>query len=147
MLSIAEIENSVMQTGAGALLFVKNYISGLIWRNDSTTYLSDSHSKDEYCNLSSSGTTILLKFNSLHSVENYIKYVYHNTYLLTLYFQVEYIKVHCSPSAKNVTKCALKKAWLLARWKKDLNARKRISCGSREKNKQLKRDIIIKKNP
>ena len=147
MLSIAEIKNSVLQIGAGALLFVKNYISGLIWRNDSTTYLSDYHSKDVYCNLSSSGTTILLKFNSLHSVENYIKYVYHNTYLLTLYFQVEYIKVHCSPSAENVTKCALKKAWLLARWKKDLNARKRISCWSREKNKQLKRDIIIKKNP
>ena len=61
LLSIAEIVNSAQQTENGALLIVNNYILGLIWENYSI-YLFDSHTKDQYCNISSSGAAVLLKF-------------------------------------------------------------------------------------
>ena len=64
LLSITEIVNKAQQIGTGALLIVNNYILGLIWGTDSI-YLLHSHSKDEYGNLSSSGTAVLLKFDSL----------------------------------------------------------------------------------
>ena len=64
LLSITEIVNKAEQIGTGALLIVNNYILGLIWGTDSI-YLLHSHSKDEYGNLSSSGTAVLLKFDSL----------------------------------------------------------------------------------
>ena len=41
-------------------------------------YLFDSHSKDENDNLSSSATAVLLKFDTLYSLENYIRSVYYN---------------------------------------------------------------------
>ena len=70
--SIAEIVNSVQHTGISALLIVNNYILGLIWGNYSI-YLFDSRSKDKNGNLSSSDTAVLLKFDSLYSLENYIR--------------------------------------------------------------------------
>ena len=59
---------SWQQIGTGALLFVYNYVLGLIWGNDSTINLFDSHSKYENGKLSSSGTAVLLKFDTLHSL-------------------------------------------------------------------------------
>ena len=76
LLSIAEIVKSARQTGTRALLIV---ILGLIWGTDSI-YLFDSHSTDEYGNLLSSGTVVLLKFDFLNSLENYIRSVYYNTF-------------------------------------------------------------------
>ena len=66
--SIAEIENTLLQIVARALFIVNNYILDLIWGNDSTIHLFDSHSKYENGSLSSSGITLLLKFDTLHSV-------------------------------------------------------------------------------
>ena len=83
LLSTVEIRNSARQIGAGALLFVSNYVLGLIWGNDSTVYLFDFHSKDEHGNLWSSGTAVLLKFDTLHSLQSYIKSVYYSCYPLT----------------------------------------------------------------
>ena len=108
MLSIAEIVNIAQQIGAGAPFIVNNYILGLIWGNDSI-YLFDSHSKDQYGNISSSGTAVLQKFDTLFSLENYIKSVYYNTYPLTLYFQVQFMKLHCTENAKNAIESLLKK--------------------------------------
>ena len=51
-------------------------------------YLFDSLSKDENDNLSSSATAVLLKFDTLYSLENYIRSVYYNASSRTLYFQV-----------------------------------------------------------
>ena len=51
LISIAQIKNSALQTRTGAQLTVNNFISGLIWGNDSTIYLLDSPSKDENDNL------------------------------------------------------------------------------------------------
>ena len=75
LLSVAEIVNSVQHIGTSALLIVNNYILGLIWGNDSI-YLFNSHSKDENRNLSSFGTAVLLKFDTLYSLENSIQSVY-----------------------------------------------------------------------
>ena len=80
--------------------FVNNCILDLIWRNDSI-YLFDSHTKDQYSNSSSSGTAVLLKFDTLFSLKNYIKSFYYNNNPLALYFQVQFMKVHCTENAKN----------------------------------------------
>ena len=148
LLSIAEIVNSAQEIGTGALLNVNNYILGLIWGNDSI-YLFDSHSKDQYGNISSSGTAVLLKFDTLFSLENYVKSVYYNTYPLTLYFQVQFMKVHCAENAKNAIKSLLKKERLSARRERDLNTRKRKYHDDPEKKneRQLEKDIMIKKKP
>ena len=72
LLSISEIVNGVQQTGTGVLLTVNNYILGPVWGIDST-YPSDSQSEDKNHNLPSSGRAVFLKFDTLHSLENYIK--------------------------------------------------------------------------
>ena len=145
LLSIAEIVNSALKIGTGALLIVNNYILGLIWGNE-FIYLLDSHSKDEYGNLSSSGTTVLLKFESLNSLENYIRSVYYNTFPQVLYFQVQLIKVHCSSNTKTGIKFALKRS----NYQKDgreiwILKKENIIIIQRRKEMQLKRDITIKR--
>ena len=65
LLSIAEIVNSARQIGTGALLIVNNYVLGIILGTDSI-YLFDSHSKDEYGNLSSSGAAVLLLSSAIY---------------------------------------------------------------------------------
>lgn len=67
LVSITEIKNSVQSSGTVALLIVSKYSLGLIWGNDSTIYLLDSHGKDENLNLSSFGTPALLETDILHS--------------------------------------------------------------------------------
>ena len=95
LISVSEIVSGVQQTGAVVLLMVNNHIVGLIWGNDSI-YLFDSHGKDENSNLLNSGTAVLPKFDALYLLENYVRSVYYNTFLLTLYFEVQFIKVHCT---------------------------------------------------
>ena len=72
----------------------------------------------------SSGTAVFLKFDALYSLEYYIKSVYYNTYSLTLYFQVQFINAHSSPSEKNAIKYALKKERFLTRRERVLDAEK-----------------------
>lgn len=111
-------------------------------------YLFDSDNKDEKDNLSSFGAVVLLKFDTLHSLEAFIESVYYNTYSMTLHYQVQFIiKVHCRPSVKNAIECALKQEQWLARWKRDLDVKKEnIMKFQKKKDKQLSRDIMIKKN-
>ena len=93
----------------------------------------DSHSDDESGNLSSSGTAVLLKFDTLHSLENYIRSLYYNAYPMTLYFQLQFIKFHCTVNVKSAIKCLLKKEQLSAKWQRDLNLQKRKYHGNSEK--------------
>ena len=58
-------------------------------------------------------------------MENDTRSVYYNAFPLTLYFQVQFIKVHCTANVKNTIKCAIKKERLSARQEKDLLATKR----------------------
>ena len=108
LLSVAKIVN-VQQIGTGALLIV-NYILDLFWGIDSIC-LFHSHIKDDNGNLSSSGTEVLLKFDKMHSLENYIQSVYHNAYPLTLCFQVQFAKFHRTVNTKSAIKCLLKRIY------------------------------------
>ena len=105
--------NGVQQIGAGVLLIVDNYILGLIWGNDSI-YLVDSRSKNENGNLLSSGTVLLI-FDTLYLLENYVRSVYYSTFSLTLYFQVQFIKFHCPATAENAIKSELKQGAIVSK--------------------------------
>ena len=85
----------------------------------------DSHTKEDYGNLSSSGTAVLLNFLSLNSLENYVRLVYYNTFPQILYFPVQFIKVPWSVNTKTAINCALKMEQLAARRARDLDTKKR----------------------
>ena len=84
LLSIVEIVNRVQQNGSDSLFIVNNYIIGIIEENDSK-YLFNSHSNNENDNVSSFGAAVL-KFDTLYSLDNYIRSVYYNAYQLPLFF-------------------------------------------------------------
>ena len=75
----------------------------------------DSHSKDENGNLSSLSTAALLNFDTLHTLKNYIRSVHNNAYLMTLYFQLQFIKVHCTFNAMSAIKYLLKKETIFSK--------------------------------
>ena len=87
--------------------------------------MPDSHTKEDYGNLSSSGTAVLLNFLSLNSLENYVRLVYYNTFPQILYFPVQFIKVPWSVNTKTAINCALKMEQLAARRERDLDTKKR----------------------
>ena len=107
LVSITEIVSDCQQIGTGALLFINNYILGLLWGNQ-YFFLFDSHSKDEIGRVSATGTAVLVKFDSLQSLENYIKSVYYSNYPMTLYFQIQFLKLKCTENTKSTIKSALK---------------------------------------
>ena len=58
-----------------------DWCSTYCWHIDSihlfdSIYLFDSHNKDGNNNLSSTGTVVILKFDKLHSLENYKQSAY-----------------------------------------------------------------------
>ena len=63
------------------------------------------HIKDDNVNLSSPVTSVHLKFGTLRSLENYS----YNAYPQNLYFQLLFIKVHCTGDCKNTIKGRFKK--------------------------------------
>ena len=82
------------------------------------------------------GTAVFQKFDTLYSLEKYVRLVYYNTFPLTLYFKVQYKIVHCTANGKNGIKYELQKMQFSARHKKDLLARKKRYHGNPEKKKQ-----------
>ena len=62
----------MFSSGTVVPLIVDIYILGLTDGIDSI-YLFDPHSKNKNDNWSTSGTTVLLKFDTLHLLENYIR--------------------------------------------------------------------------
>ena len=70
-MSITKIVSDCQQIGTGAMSIINNYILGLLWGNQ-CFFLFDSHSKDEIRRMSVTGTRVLLKFDSLQSLEDYI---------------------------------------------------------------------------
>ena len=67
---ITEIMRDSQQIDTKALLIINNYILGLLWGNQ-CFFLFDSHSKDEIGRMSVTGTVVLLKLDSMQSLENY----------------------------------------------------------------------------
>ena len=107
LLPITQIVKSVQQNRTDALLIVDNYVWSVTCGIDSI-YVFDLHSKDESDNLSSSGTAVLLKFDTSHSLKTYI-YQLIRMFRQWLYFQLQFIKVYCTVDAKSAIKCSLKK--------------------------------------
>ena len=80
-------------TGNGLIFFISGYTFPLIW-SKSAFFLCDSHSRDEKGYITSNGTSVLLKFKSLHDVQNYITEVYlvqQNTQ--STFCQIQYVHV------------------------------------------------------
>ena len=71
-------------------------------------FLFDSHSKDETGRMSAAGTAVCLKFDSLQSLEIYIKLLYYSNYPMALYFQVQFLKLKYTDNAKSLIKNVLK---------------------------------------
>ena len=97
--SITETVSDCQHIGTGALLIINNHILGLFGENQ-CFFLFDSHSKDEIGRMSATGPVVLLKFDSLQSLGNYIKAVYYSNYPMTFYFQVQFLKSKCTDNAK-----------------------------------------------
>ena len=83
------------QIGTGALLVINNYILGLLW-GDQSFFLFDSFvffdslRKDKIRRISPTCRAILIKLDSLQSLENCIKPVYYSNYLhSTSYFLID----------------------------------------------------------
>ena len=107
-MSITETVSDSQEIGTGALLIINNYILSLLWGNQCFC-LFYSHSKYEIGRMSATGTAGLLKFDSLQSLENYIKPVYYSNYPMTLYFQVQFLKLKCTENAKSTIKKYIEK--------------------------------------
>ena len=67
-----EIIDSCLNIGSGALLMINGYIFVIIWEKD-CVYLFDSHSKNYEGNISQNGSAILMKFEILDDLQDYIK--------------------------------------------------------------------------
>ena len=70
------------------------------------------HRKDKIGRMSATGTAVLLKFDylkyNLIVLGNYIRLVYYSNFPMTLYFQVQFLKLKCTDNAKIKIKNALK---------------------------------------
>ena len=64
----------------------------------------NSHSRDENGNISPSETAVLLKFDTLRCLENYITAIYYSNYRLTSYNESQFLKLYCSLATKEVLK-------------------------------------------
>ena len=90
---------------------------------------------------------LFLKFDTLHILGNYVRSVYYNTFPLTLCFQVQFIKLQCTSNAWNVIKYKLKKEAIVSKAGERFASQKRRCHNNPErKNRQLKRDIVIRAN-
>ena len=76
-------------------MFVNGNTLGIIWNNNSF-YLFDSQSRDSSGNPVIDGTAILLKFNSLLYIGEYIRKMYFEKKSGSIYFQIQFIQVVCS---------------------------------------------------
>ena len=100
--------------------------------------------------MSAIGTALLLRFDWLQSLENYIKSVYYSNYPMNLYFQVQFLKLKCTENAKITIKNALKsdRKKKYHHWKKCKELNRDIETQSQDGSIQKVniRKILNKKN-
>ena len=102
-----EIIESYLNIGSGALLIISGYIFGIIWGKD-CLYLFDSHSNDYKGNISQNGSAILMKFENLDNLQDYIKVIYYSSqHHKTFYFQMQFISIRCSINFRESIKSEL----------------------------------------
>ena len=76
MKSISGIVDNCLNLGNGALLVINGWALGIIWGKN-CFFLLDSHSKNSNGNICQNSTSVLLKFETLTKLQEYIKDIYH----------------------------------------------------------------------
>ena len=71
-------------------------------------FLFNSHSKEKIGRISATGTVVLIKFDLLQPLKNYIKSAYYPNYPKTPYFQIQFLKLKLTENTKSSIKNALK---------------------------------------
>ena len=101
LISISEIVSSCTSKGNGALLFISGYTLAILWGRD-CFFIFDSHSRDSSGRKVVNGTAVLLKFLSLHHLDDYIKRTYFQQNSNSLYFQVQFVQIKRSQSKQTI---------------------------------------------
>lgn len=146
---LIEIVSSCQQARSGALLIFNNCDLGLPWGSQ-CFYMFDSHSKHENSNISSAGTTVLLKSESSSSLENYIVSAYYADYPITLYFQIQSISVTFSLYARNKIRNSIrnrrKNSTMKRKYHDNPKPQKKYKKRKYKENPELKKEYQRKKN-
>ena len=83
-------------------LYFRNYLG------KDCVYLFDSHRKDYEGNISQNGSAVLMKFENLDDLQDYIKLIYYSSqHHKTLYFQMQIISIRCSNNLRESIKSEL----------------------------------------
>ena len=85
--TISEIISACQCRGNGAILFVNGFTLGINW-NSKSFYLFDSHSRDSSGSPAIDGNAVLVKFNSLLYIDEYITKMYLEKQPISVCFQI-----------------------------------------------------------
>ena len=92
--TISEIISACQFRCNGAMLLVNGFTLSIIWNNNSF-YLFDSHSRDSSGNQAIDGTAVLLKFNSLLYIDEYVQKMYLEKQPISVYLQIQFVRIVC----------------------------------------------------
>ena len=88
--STGDIIGNCSSLGNGALLIINGYSLGVIWGKN-CFFIFDLHSKNSSSNIFQNGTLVLLKFETLSKLQEYVKDIYYvGLKHETLYFQIQF---------------------------------------------------------
>ena len=92
LISISEITSSSTSKGNGALLFIHYWIhvSHTFWGRD-CFFIFESHSRDSSGRKVVNETAVLLKFLTLHHMDDYIKRTYFQQNSNYFYLQIQFV--------------------------------------------------------
>ena len=98
-MTINFVEEEMLLQHSGALFVIEGYTISIIFQNNKF-YVFDSHSRDNLGKKIPNGTSVLLQFENLKIIKEYIRNVYK-----TNFFNVLYIKVKRSENISLLTNC------------------------------------------
>ena len=102
--SIVDIVGNCSNLGNGALLIINDYALGVVW-GKICFFLFDPHSKNSSGNICQNSTLVLLKFETLNILQEYVKHIYYiGLKHETRYFQIQFINLLCSSKEMKVIK-------------------------------------------
>ena len=134
MTSIIDIVGNSSIFGNGALLMINSYALGVIWGMN-CFFLFDSHSKNSSTNICQNGISVLLKFETLSKLREYVKDIYYiGLKHETQYFQIQFINLFCSFEEMKVVKSKV----ALERHLNFQNQKDGINAELKKKNHQSK---------
>ena len=93
--SIGDIMGNFSNLCNGSLLVINAYALGVIWEKN-CFFLFDSHSNNSSGNICQNGTSVLLNFETLSELQEYVKDIYYvGLKYETQYFQIQFINQLC----------------------------------------------------